>query len=123
MSSTKRIEKSRIDIEIARKAASEWHKSDAGKEYHSRLGKENYKKRITNTYTCTFCGKSFQTKHVYTNGANRFCNQNCKAKYYRHQKKCYTEAGENSPASTVFSSSPALSSSSLLHVPSAIINL
>lgn len=83
MKTDERIERSKEAIEIARKKACEWHGSDAGKEYHSKLGKANWKKREAIAYTCTYCGKEFHTKHIYGENQNRFCHNNCKSAYRR----------------------------------------
>lgn len=64
-------------------AASKWHGSEEGKEWHSKQGIENYKKRELITYRCTYCGKEFQTKHIYSEHSNHFCHNNCKAAYRR----------------------------------------
>lgn len=82
-----RLEYGRMHIERIRPKAVEWHKSEAGLAWHSRQGKENYEKRKLNTYVCTQCGKEFRTKHVYAEGANHFCGNNCKAKYRRDRLK------------------------------------
>lgn len=76
-----RVDMSRGNIERAREAARRWHSSEAGLAYHSVLGKENWKKRTVQTYVCNFCGREFQTKHIYGEGMNHFCHQNCKQKY------------------------------------------
>ena len=76
-----RVDMSRGNIERAREAARRWHSSEAGLAYHSVLGKENWKKRTVQTYVCSYCGREFQTKHIYGEGVNHFCHQNCKQKY------------------------------------------
>lgn len=81
MSQPERVMVSRLAIEKARDAACKWHGSAEGLAYHSALGKENWVKRTVQTYTCSFCGKEFQTKHIYGEGQNHFCHPNCKAKY------------------------------------------
>lgn len=83
MSEPKRVEQSRNDISKAIEAASKWHGSEEGKEWHSKQGIENYKKRELITYRCTYCGKEFQTKHIYSEHSNHFCHNNCKAAYRR----------------------------------------
>lgn len=88
-----RKEFSRKAIENARTYASKWHGSSEGIDYHSKLGKENWKKRKMNTYVCTECGKTFQTKHVYGEDQNRFCHQNCRARYGHRKRKA--EQSEN----------------------------
>lgn len=87
MQAPERIEKSRRSIGVAREAASEWHGSPEGWEFHSKLGRENWEKRQIHTYTCDFCGKEFQTKYVYPKGSNHFCHPNCKAKYRTRRLK------------------------------------
>lgn len=82
-----RHEYGKMHIERIRPKAVEWHKSEAGLAWHSEQGKRNYAIREVNTYTCTQCGKSFQTKHVYAKGANHFCGNNCRAKYGRAHRK------------------------------------
>lgn len=78
-----RVDMSRGNIERAREAARKWHGSEAGLAYHSVLGKENWKKRTVQTYVCSYCGRKFQTKHIYGEGKNHFCHQNCKASFRR----------------------------------------
>lgn len=81
MCEPERAEKSRENFKTAQEAARKWHGSEAGLAYHSELGKENWKKRTVQTYVCNFCGREFQTKHIYGEGMNHFCHQNCKQKY------------------------------------------
>lgn len=83
MMAPERAAESRESIEIARRAASKWHGSEAGLAYHSALGKENWKKRQAQSYVCSFCGREFQTKHIYGGEQNHFCHQNCKASFRR----------------------------------------
>ena len=82
-----RLEYGKMHIERIRPKAVEWHKSEAGLTWHSEQGKKNYEKRKVNTYVCTQCGKEYQTKHVYAEGSNHFCSNNCKAKYRRAHRK------------------------------------
>ena len=78
----------RESIDHAREYASKWHGSPEGLAYHSALGKANWEKRETQTYTCTECSKEFSTKHIYSKGRNHFCHPNCKARYnYRKRRK------------------------------------
>lgn len=88
LNSPERIEISKIAIKRVRPKAAEWHKSADGIAWHSEQGRKIWKMRKPYTYICTQCGKEFQTKHIYSEGSNRFCCQNCKAKYGReHSKK------------------------------------
>lgn len=83
MSEPERVEQSRNNIHKAIEAASEWHGSEEGKKWHSKHGIESYKKRELITYKCTYCGKEFQTKHIYPEHSNHFCHNNCKSAYRR----------------------------------------
>ena len=85
MSKEERKEKSREDIKKAIASAPAWHHSKEGKDWHSKHGKESWKSRTTQTYTCSFCGKEFQTKHIYGENSNHFCHPNCKAAYHRRR--------------------------------------
>lgn len=85
-----RKEKSRKNIKTAIVAAAEWHGSEEGLAWHSKQGKANWQRRKLNTYQCSFCGKEFQTKHVYPKGSNHFCHANCKQRALwrrRHESK------------------------------------
>lgn len=85
MSQPERVAQSRISVEIARKAASEWHRSEAGRKWHSEQGKRNGAMRTLQTYVCSMCGKEYQTKSIRHSG-NHFCHQNCRAKYGRRKR-------------------------------------
>lgn len=85
MSKEERKEKSREDIKKAIEAAPAWHHSEEGKEWHSQHSKEAWKNRNIQTYTCSFCGKEFQTKHIYGVNSNHFCHPNCKAAFRRRR--------------------------------------
>lgn len=75
----KRIEQARINLTHARENAAKWHRSEAGKKWHSEHAKGHKIPRVTKT--CEVCGKEFQgTK------AQRFCSNNCKSKYRRMTK-------------------------------------
>lgn len=79
-------------IKVAREAACKWHGSADGLAYHSQLGKENWGKRELRTYECSFCGKKFQTKHIYAEGVNHFCHPNCKAKFRTRRLRSENQA-------------------------------
>lgn len=85
MNKPERKAASREAINRAIAAAPAWHHSEAGKAWHSERGKENWETRTTQTYSCSYCGKEFQTKHIYGDGMNHFCNPNCKAAYRRRR--------------------------------------
>lgn len=67
--------------ENARPKASEWHKSETGREWH----KEHYEhmKAILHKqteFTCKNCGKTFKAQSM---GQNKFCSNKCKAAFRR----------------------------------------
>jgi hypothetical protein len=79
MQDPERIKTSKKNIEIARIAASQWHKSEAGRAWH----REQYQqvKKLLHAKTekqCDQCGKLF--KGI---GHQRFCHSNCKQKFRR----------------------------------------
>lgn len=67
-----------------RPKAIEWHKSEAGREWH----KQQYEKTLAPhweesiTLTCQYCGKPYQTSPL-MQGHSRFCSNNCKSAYRR----------------------------------------
>lgn len=61
----------------------EWHKSKEGIEWHRKHGINTWKKREFIKINCLFCSIEIITK-VYH---QKFCNQNCKAKYARRLLK------------------------------------
>lgn len=60
--------------ENARPKASEWHKSDVGREWHKKLGRMSWENKKAQKYTCEHCGKEYETKN---SGRNRFCSNAC----------------------------------------------
>lgn len=73
MNEPERKEKSREDIKIAAEYSKAWHKTDKGFKFHSEHAKEYWEKAPMKMYTCTYCGKEFQTRHVYGKEQNTFC--------------------------------------------------
>lgn len=82
-----RKEKSRENIKKAIDAAREWHSTEDGFKFHSQLSKKTWANREPITYICSFCGKEFQTKYVYSPKSNHFCHQNCKQKFRTRRLK------------------------------------
>lgn len=67
----------------ARPAAIEWHKSDAGKDWHAEHMKTMIEKGQINkkqTYICEQCGKEFE---VVKRKGHKFCSGACEQKYRR----------------------------------------
>ena len=69
---------------IVRPLAIQWHKSEAGSEWHKEHYEDStraiWSARITKT--CEVCGKQFETNHASQNKA-RFCSNNCKSAFRR----------------------------------------
>lgn len=66
--------------EKARPKASEWHKSEAGREWHRKLAIETARNMKEKDYLCLHCGAPFAKKPF---GANKFCSNACKSAYRR----------------------------------------
>ena len=62
-------------------AASEWHGSEEGREWHKEHY-ENMKDRLhaTSEFVCEFCGEGFE---AVDNGQNKFCSNRCKSAWRR----------------------------------------
>lgn len=79
-----RKEQMRQNLAIhARPKASEWHRSPEGREWHKQHGRDVWNGRQPKQYTCTNCGKEFESLRYYSDDANRFCHNNCKSAYRR----------------------------------------
>lgn len=83
--SEERRENGRRAIRIAIEIAPEWHKSNEGRAWHSKHAKEVWAKHGEHEQVCTGCGKTFMSRDIGHKG-NHFCNQNCKARYYRRKR-------------------------------------
>lgn len=74
-------------------AAAQWHKSEAGKEWH-RIHYEHHKDKLhkTTELTCKCCGKKYTGLD---NGKARFCSNACKSAWRRKEgldderRKCF----------------------------------
>lgn len=60
-----------------REAASQWHKSDEGREWHKILGRLAWKDKPYKSRICQQCGKEYQTRNLH--GRDKFCSNNCKS--------------------------------------------
>lgn len=70
-------EKKRETFEkFARPAAVEWHKSEAGRKWHSKKSIEMYENMEPVTFTCSFCGKEFSALPV---GVHKYCSNACRS--------------------------------------------
>jgi hypothetical protein len=64
----------------ARPKASEWHKSEEGREWHKKqFEKSRSKIFIERDFICENCGKAFKS----TQTESRFCSNNCKSAWRR----------------------------------------
>lgn len=87
MSKEERKEQSRRSVKKAIESAPAWHHSEEGRVWHSKQSKESWKSREYRTYICTYCGKEYQTKYIYSQGSNHFCHNNCKAAFRRQRTR------------------------------------
>lgn len=87
LNSDERREQAKEAIKRAIATAPEWHHSEEGKQWHSTHSKEAWSKRTTQTYICSYCGKLFETKNIYSPNQNHFCHNNCRAAYRRQRVK------------------------------------
>lgn len=79
------IEQRRIKFAKVRKKAANWHRSQPGRAWHRKLGKESWKGRSAREYVCELCGKSYET--ISAHRRNRFCSPNCRSTFrYRSGK-------------------------------------
>lgn len=70
----------------ARPKAAEWHKSDAGKEWHKEHIKHQYDTgAFTHKLICTQCGKEY-IGTIAKLGGNTFCSNNCRARHLRKKR-------------------------------------
>lgn len=60
--------------------AAEWHRSEAGRKWHSMHAKETGANIAKREFVCKNCGKHFFKKPL---GQNKFCSNACKAAYRR----------------------------------------
>ena len=83
------IERRREWASRIRPLTKEWHKSEAGREWHRLHGIECYNKRKPIVKICAHCGKEYTTTKYSTNA--RFCGNNCKMKARRRRFKGLAE--------------------------------
>lgn len=70
-------------IENVMPKAKAWHKTEDGRKWHSQNAKKQWENKQAVEYECTNCGKTFESRHRYSAGSNRFCCNACKAAYRR----------------------------------------
>lgn len=64
-------------LDASRRLASEWHRSQEGREWHSRHGAEEFKTMKKREYVCQQCGKKFMALPVGPD--HKYCGNNCKS--------------------------------------------
>lgn len=74
-----RKEKNKLHIDNIRSLTKEWHSSPEGIEWHRLHGLKTWKERKSFKINCLQCGSLIETKTYH----QKFCHQNCKAKYAR----------------------------------------
>lgn len=80
----------------ARPKASEWHRSEEGRKWHSEMSIETWKKRTYEAYECQNCSNTYKTKD---RGNHKFCSNACKSAWRRksgvddEERQC-AECGE-----------------------------
>lgn len=80
LSKRSKTEEHKAHLESIRDLATEWHKSDEGREWHSGMAKRAWQKREPVQKTCLCCSGTFDT--YFPSRAN-FCGQNCRNRYQR----------------------------------------
>jgi hypothetical protein len=75
-----RVERSRESIKTARLAASEWHGSEQGREWHSKHYQENIAplKEVKNDLVCAECGGTYQISMIWSKNSI-YCSNKCKS--------------------------------------------
>ncbi len=59
-----------------RPKAAEWHRSKEGREWHSRMARDQAELRTLDKFKCDNCNKHFKAWSV---GDNKFCSNKCKS--------------------------------------------
>ncbi|MGE5333207.1 MAG: HNH endonuclease signature motif containing protein [Nitrososphaerota archaeon] len=68
-----------------REKASNWHGSDAGRQWHAELGRLSWEGRGYTKHICQQCGLEFESR-IESDRA-KFCSNSCKSAYRRSQGK------------------------------------
>lgn len=70
-------ERRRVWFNRIREAASNWHRSEAGKAWHSHLSKLSWEKRVSSTHVCEYCDKEYQSRAAHD--TLRYCSSRCRS--------------------------------------------
>lgn len=79
------LERMRQHMDRARESASEWHRSDAGRAWHSEASRAAWEARRPLPHACQQCGAGYESK--LTGRGTRFCSNNCKSAWRRASGK------------------------------------
>lgn len=71
--------KSKDFVNKIRHLTKKWHSSEEGLDWHKKHGIKTWEERKPFFIKCLICEKQIETKTYH----QKFCNQNCKAKYAR----------------------------------------
>lgn len=74
--------------DLAREKAAEWHRSDAGRLWHSRQAKRSkgWTKWKREPKPCEHCGKEMQALVRKSGNSQKYCTSTCKAAAYRARR-------------------------------------
>lgn len=67
------------NLEIAREKAVDWHKSEEGRQWHSKQARINSEKASYVTSVCKHCGKTFKEKEF--GRKRKFCTPTCQTAF------------------------------------------
>jgi hypothetical protein len=91
------LEKQEHFSDHARRRAAEWHKSEAGRLWHSRMAKQTkgWTKRKREERPCLYCGEimlALVAKGTRLNSrSQKYCGEACKASAYRKRNGAFTK--------------------------------
>lgn len=75
-------------LDDVREQATQWHRSEEGREWHRQHGIYCMQARDAQQYTCNYCGKEFLSKGL---EAPKFCSNNCRSSSRRSEKRDHVE--------------------------------
>ncbi len=83
-------EKQLVHLEKIREKASEWHKSEEGKKWHTENIKKINERVPLKEKICSFCGKKFLAKKPYAKYCSNVCGykERVESGYYNIKVKC-----------------------------------
>ena len=70
-------------LERIRELTKVWHRSEAGRSWHSTHGKQTWENRQRFEKVCTVCGKFYTAAFP---NRSKYCHQNCKATALRRRR-------------------------------------